>query len=89
MSVIKIGRTGYTAWLAWFVDCEDKTAANLLEAEEMDFTAIFKTTSEIVDHAHALATQDYEPGFEVVGIVDNHTNTVLYNPYNFGTRTTL
>lgn len=87
MSVILVGRKAYTATLAWF-DGEGRTEAAIYAAEEVDFDAIFSTTEEVVAKAKAIGDADYEAGFEVVGVVDNHTNAVIWNPYSLGTKVT-
>lgn len=72
--------TDYTATLYW---------AATDEAEEVDFSSDWSQTERLVEAALEVAKRDYEPGFELVGIVNRYYNEVVYNPLNLRTRTTL
>jgi hypothetical protein len=77
---MKLTPNSYTATLYW---------ADTDEAEEVDFECPLASLEKLIEVANEVAARDYEPGFELVGIVNRYYNQVVYNPRNLRTRTTL
>lgn len=77
----------YTATLGWDLDSEDAYT------EELDFTVLGSPTLDELKAAALVAAKlDYgapeDEGWQLVGIVHQFTNRVLYNPTNAPTTTT-